>query len=293
MAIDSVRAGAAAYTAPVTAAAKEKPSSSTGAATTAAAAADSVALSPLAGILRGAALDLFTKLEANDRQSLSDLVDSGRMSAEDVQNALKDKLKQARNTAWWESNRMFDRENAAVTDIGHVASAREITDAATNHLERRKQLISRLQELDRSGKTGGEEYADVVRTLAGQKKPGEEEKTDPTFDESMERLRRDHRGEPGHRGGIPINTPFIRSLVDPRFNRTGAEKQAGETLTAAGFTSASFDRVVRVQAEEDVSAMVAENTRWLADVKSGNHREPPRPPTDPDFDINQIAARIG
>jgi polyhydroxyalkanoate synthesis regulator phasin len=290
MAIDGVTAGAAAYTAPMTtAAAKETAQGASGGTTTAPAAptaSDSVTLSPLAGTLRGAALDLFNTLDGNDRQALSDLVDKGRMSAEDVQNALKDRLKQARNAAWWDSNRMFERENAAVTRIDRVATADEITQAVTSHLDRRKQLIGRLEELSKDGKTGGEEYADIVRTLAGQKKPGEAEPAYPTFDESTRRARREGRG------GIPINTPFIRSLVDPRFNRTGAEKFAGETLSAQGFASASFDRVVRARAEEDVAAMVTENARWLADVKSGNHREPPRPPADPDFDVNDVVGRV-
>lgn len=299
MAIDSVTAGAAAYTAPVTTTATAKETAkdtAQGASSTAASAApatsDSVTLSPLAGTLRGAALDLFKKLEGADRKALSDLVGSGKLSAEDVQNALKDKLKQARNTAWWQSNMMFERENAAVTDIGHTASAQEITDAATSHLDRRKQLIGRLEDLSKDGKAGGEEYADIVRTLAGQAKPGEEAPAYPTIDESLERLRRESRGHPERGGGIPINTPFIRNLLDPRFNRTGAEKAAGDALTAAGFNSASFDRAVRAQAEDDVAAIVTENTQWLADVKSGNHREPPRPPADPDFDEKDLLARV-
>ncbi|HYH17811.1 MAG TPA: hypothetical protein VD995_04260 [Azospirillum sp.] len=285
MAIDGVTAGAAAYTAPAAATSKAAPKEVKAATTPA---ADSVTLSPLAGTLRGTSLDLFNTLEADDRKALDSLVTNGIMSAEDVHAALKDRVKQARNAAFWQSSAQFFQENPRFAEQPGDIRADELQQSVGAHLDRRKQLLGQLEALEKAGKAGSDDYAATIRTLIGQAEPSAEESATAIDDSTRRRGdRMDHH--PGRR----IVSPFGRSLVDPRFTQTTIEKAAGEKLTASGFASASFDRAVRSMAEADVATHVRQQADRIANTMNGIPNPPERAPEDPEFDISQIAARIG
>jgi len=290
MTIDSVTAGAAAYTAPATATSKAAPkeAAATSTAPATAPATDSVTLSPLAGTLRGTSLDLFNTLETDDRKALDSLVTNGIMSAEDVHAALKDRVKQARNAAFWQSSAQFFQENPRFAKQPDDIRADELQRGVGAHLDRRKQLLGQLEALEKAGKVGSDDYAATIRTLIGQAEPGAEE---PAAAIDGGTRRRGDRMD--HHPGLRIVSPFGRSLVDPRFTQTTAEKAAGEKLTASGFASASFDRAVRSMAEADVAAHVRQQADRIANTMNGIPNPPEKPPEDPEFDINQIAARIG
>ncbi|WP_454018956.1 hypothetical protein [Azospirillum sp. Marseille-Q6669] len=134
--------------------------SSPGAATTATTttgAKDTLSLSPLAASLKGPSLDLFNKLKQNERTLLNGLVDSGKVTGGDVNNALMGSLKMARSTAFMNGGRMFESQNRGLFARANTVTADEMLKATDDTLARRKELVARLGELDKNGQGGSDD----------------------------------------------------------------------------------------------------------------------------------------
>lgn len=108
------------------------------------AAKDTVSLSELGKSLRGESAIAFNALSDKQRSQLIDLVDSGKMSGEEVHDALKQRLKQARSSAVSATQRMFANDHADLLSGGKAGSG-ELRDALATTLDRRSSLMDKLQ----------------------------------------------------------------------------------------------------------------------------------------------------
>ena len=241
---------------------------------------DSVSLGPLASTLRGESLSLFKELSVEDRTALNDIVSSGRMSAEDMHLALKDRVKTARNAAFFGQSRMFfnDPENADFIRSPDAITSDRLRGAMERQFAERDGVLKSMAALEEMGLAGTPEHERLGQILRGAL----------TLDGDQP----DPPSAPPFNGRLRIVAPFSRSLIDPRFTRTGGEKVAGETLESLGFASSSFDRAVRTVAEKDVTAYLRDQTDWLGGVMDGTPARPPRPTVDPDFRMDDIAGAV-
>ncbi|MBP2303288.1 hypothetical protein [Azospirillum picis] len=101
-------------------------------------------MSELGKSLRGDSLIAFDALSDKQRSQLVDLVDSGKMSGEEVHDALKQRLKQARSSAVSATQRMFANDHAELLAGGN-AGPDELRDALGATLERRSSLMDKLK----------------------------------------------------------------------------------------------------------------------------------------------------
>ncbi|TWA60416.1 hypothetical protein FBZ82_12172 [Azospirillum brasilense] len=254
----SPMAGAPAVAATKTASAAQGAASNPpGAATTTTAmgAKDTLSLSPLAASLKGPSLDLFNKLKQNERALLGDLVDSGKVTGDDVNNALMGSLKQARRSSFATGSMMFESQNHNLFARADSVTADEMLKATDNTLARRKELVSRLGELEKNGQGGSDDYSAVLRALSG---------TEPGADP---------RGS-GRVNGPPRSTrivsPYTMNLGDPRFQQSGAEEAAGNKLKEAGVSLSALSDAARGMAEDDVAGIVKEQASHMAGAMQRN-----------------------
>ncbi|TWA60441.1 hypothetical protein FBZ84_11419 [Azospirillum baldaniorum] len=240
-----------------TSAAQGAASNPPGAATTATttSAKDTLSLSTLAASLKGPSLDLFNKLKQNERALLGDLVDSGKVTGDDVNNALMGSLKQARRSSFATGSMMFETQNSNLFARADSVTADEMLKATDNTLARRKELVSRLGELEKSGQGGSDDYSAVLRALSGME-PG----ADP-------------RGS-GRVNGPPRSTrivsPYTMNLGDQRFQQSGAEEAASNKLKEAGVSLSALSDAARGIAEDDVAGIVKEEASRMANAMGRN-----------------------
>ncbi|HYH18009.1 MAG TPA: hypothetical protein VD995_05270 [Azospirillum sp.] len=185
---------------------------------------DSVDLSPLASALKGDALALFTKLSPDDRTTLSDFVSSGRMSAEEVNDALTDKLKVARKESYWKG--VVEAEGRRNDHIG-----KEI-DSLTKELE------EKLAAIEKAGSPA------AALALAMKQK------------EDMDRSRFRLSSLIGQSISQPVN-PNSKLTMDfavTKIARSETERAAGSKLASLGFGSESFAQLLKDTAAADVAA---------------------------------------
>nr|WP_137115788.1 hypothetical protein [Azospirillum argentinense] len=257
-ALSSLAAAPAVAATKTTSTAQGTAGSPAGSATTATASAgakDTLSLSPLAASLKGPSLDLFNKLKQNERALLGDLVDSGKITGDDVNNALMSSLKQARRSSFATGSMMFETQNSNLFARADSVTADEILQATDNTLARRKELVSRLGELEKNGQGGSDDYSAVLRALSGME-PG----ADP-------------RGS-GRVNGPPRSTrivsPYTMNLGDQRFQQSGAEEAASNKLKEAGVSLSALSDAARGMAEDDVAGIVKEQASQMADAMQRN-----------------------
>ncbi len=215
---------------------------------------DTLSLSTLAASLKGPSLDLFNKLKQNERTLLGDLVDSGKVTGDDVNNALMSSLKQARRTSFATGSMMFETRNSGLFARADSVTADEMLKATDDTLARRKELVSRLGELEKNGQGGSDDYSAILRALSGSES-GSGRRDMPV------------NGPPR---STRIVSPYTMNLADPRFLQSGEEEAASNKLKEAGVSLSSLTDAARGMAEEDVAGMVKEQATFLADIMRRN-----------------------
>ncbi|MBY3753209.1 hypothetical protein GBZ26_17550 [Azospirillum formosense] len=215
-----------------------------GAATGAAGLTDTVSLSPLASSLRDESLMAFNALSAETRTQLSSLVDSGKLTGEDVHNALKQRLKESRRTAYSATFRMAHNENAALfSDDGTTPDDFRKALSATS--AKRDELMAKLSLLDQRGQGGSEPYGEISASLMAQS-------TNPAL------LRAQSNGQ---RIVLdPFQSFSLTQPVDSRMAYTRKEGDAAYKLKDAGVDLSSIDRALRSLGERDAASLIAERT---------------------------------
>lgn len=185
---------------------------------------DSVNLSPLAKALKGDALALFTKLSPDDRTTLSDFVTSGRMSAEEVNDALTDKLKVARKESYWKGVVEADgnQNNNLDKEIGYL----------TNELE------DKMSEVDKIKSPA----AALARAMEIMK-----ETEDSRF--RLSSLIGQSISQP-----VNPNSKLTMEFAVTKIARSETERAAGGKLASLGFGSESFAQLLKDTADADVAA---------------------------------------
>lgn len=223
---------------------------SAGSASASGGSADTLSLSKLASSLKGPSLDLFNKLKQNERDLLGDLVNNGKVTGDDVNNALMNSLKQARRTAFATGSMMFEAMNPSLFTRPETVTAEEMQKATGDTLARRKTLVSRLEELEKNGQAGSDDYSETLRALSGSES-GTASQDMPVN---------------GHPRSTRIVSPYRMNLGDSRFLQSGAEEAAGNKLEAAGFSLSSLSKTARSVAEDDVAGIVSEQASELASI---------------------------
>lgn len=247
-----------------TSAAQGAASNPPGAATTATttSAKDTLSLSPLAASLKGPSLDLFNKLKQNERTLLSGLVDSGKITGDDVNNALMGSLKMARSTAFMNGGRMFESQNRGLFARAATVTADEMLKATDDTLARRKELVARLGELDKNGQGGSADYGEILRALSGVE-PG------AGADQPSAEPHGNSRAT-AHLRQTRLFSPYYMKLGDPFFIRNGEEEAASNKLKEAGLSLSSLTDAARGMAEDNVADMVQQQASDRAEIMRRN-----------------------
>ncbi|NUB29059.1 hypothetical protein [Azospirillum brasilense] len=223
---------------------------------------DTLSLSPLAASLKGPSLDLFNKLKQNERTLLSGLVDSGKVTGDDVNNALMGSLKMARSTAFMNGGRMFESQNRGLFARAATVTADEMLKATDDTLARRKELVARLGELDKNGQGGSADYGEILRALSGVE-PGAG--TDQPSAEPHGNSR-----ATAHLRQTRLFSPYYMKLGDPFFIRNGEEEAASNKLKEAGVSLSSLTDAARGMAEDNVADMVQQQASHRAEIMRRN-----------------------
>ncbi|MGR0183342.1 hypothetical protein [Azospirillum aestuarii] len=258
-------AGASAVGAARTTSATQGASGTPSGAATAAAvtgAKDTLSLSPLAASLKGPSLDLFNKLKQNERTLLSGLVDSGKVTGDDVNNALMGSLKMARSTAFMNGGRMFESQNRGLFARAATVTADEMLKATDDTLARRKALVARLGELDKNGQGGSADYSEILRALSGVE-PGADTGQPSAEPHGNSRAT-------AHLRQTRLFSPYYMKLGDPFFIRSGEEEAASNKLKEAEVSLSSLTDAARGMAEDNVADMVQEQASHRAEIMRRN-----------------------
>ncbi|RJF81859.1 hypothetical protein D3877_17310 [Azospirillum cavernae] len=198
---------------------------------------DQVSLSPLAKSLHDESLTVFNALSDDQRGQLSALVDSGQLSGEDVHNALKQRLKEARRNAFASMGRMFSNDTAEIRLKG--ATSGQIDGALRTMLERRSGMVNSLTEMERNGERGSQAYKDLSTQLQAR-----------DMNPVLNRLA----------PGSGITRHFTMDFEDSRLMSTHKEGDAVYKLKATSFNLGDLDRAIRPIGERDATALVNEQS---------------------------------
>ncbi len=198
---------------------------------------DHVTLSPLAKSLHDESLTVFNALSDDQRGQLSALVDSGQLSGEDVHNALKQRLKEARRNAFASMGRMFSNDSAELRLNG--ATSGQIDGALRTMLERRSGMVNSLTEMERNGERGSQAYQDLSTQLQAR-----------DMNPVLNRLA----------PGSGITRHFTMDFEDSRLMSTHKEGDAVYKLKATSFNLGDLDRAIRPIGERDATALVNEQS---------------------------------
>jgi hypothetical protein len=198
---------------------------------------DQVSLSPLAKSLHDESLTVFNALSDDQRGQLSALVDSGQLSGEDVHNALKQRLKEARSSAFASMGRMFSNDTAELRLKG--ATSGQLDGAVRDMLERRSGMVNSLTEMERNGERGSQAYQDLSTQLQAR-----------DMNPVLNRLA----------PGSGITRHFTMDFEDSRLMSTHKEGDAVYKLKATSFNLGDLDHAIRPIGERDATALVNEQS---------------------------------
>ncbi|SMH56530.1 hypothetical protein [Azospirillum agricola] len=192
--------------------------------------ADSVSLSPLGKALRDESLTAFNALSDKQRNQLVSLVDSGKMTGEEVHDALKQRVKEARSGALAAMRRMFDNDNAGL-DLG----GGDLRNALGATLDRRSSLMDKL---------------------AAATDPGERKSLSDTLSaRGLNPLL--SSGRSGTDRSVMASF-FEENPGDSRLNSTRKEGDAAYKLESLGVDLGGIDEALRPIGEEDARAILSE-----------------------------------
>lgn len=198
---------------------------------------DQVSLSPLARSLHDESLVVFNALSDDQRGQLSSLVDSGQLSGEEVHDALKQRLKEARRSAFSATRRMFANDSAELRASSDTPSTEKLNTLLRATLDRRSGMVDSLSDLERNGGKGAQAYQDLSGQLASR---------------TMNPLLNSARAA----------TVFLPSLEldtsDSRIMSTRKEGDAAYKLKATSFNLDDLDRSIRSIGEKDAASLIRE-----------------------------------
>lgn len=198
--------------------------------------ADRVTLSPLARSLHDESLVAFNALSDEQRGQLASLVDSGQLSGEDVHNALKQRLKEARRSAFYAIERMAANDSADLRANGNPTRD-TLLDTLGATLKRRSGMVATLSGLERDGQDDTQAYRDLSEQLKAR-----------TMNPLLDRIPPDR-----------IGLEFF--MVDPAESRTMSTRTEGDAvykLKATSFDLDALDRALRPIGEKDAASLVRE-----------------------------------
>lgn len=199
---------------------------------------DTVSLSPLASSLHDESLTVFNALSDEQRGQLSSLVESGRMSGEEVHDALKQRLKEARRSAYSSIRRMFANDNAELA-VSEGRSLNDLKQGLGATLDRRSALMGSLTELERNGGAGSQAYRDL---------------SDQLLARGMNPMLSSGRANPISLAVFEFNPQ------ESRLMSTRKEGDAVYALKATGFNLDDLDRRLRPIGEKDATSIILEGT---------------------------------
>jgi len=200
--------------------------------------ADQVSLSPLAASLHDESLTVFNALSDEQRGQISSLVESGRMSGEEVHDALKQRLKEARRGAYGGIRRMFANDNAELA-LNEGRTVDDLKDGLRSTLDRRSAIMDGMSELGRNGGAGSQAYKDLSDQLSAR---------------SINPLLNDPRA-------TSMGMAFYEFDPDEsRLMSTHKEGDAAYKLKATGFNLDELDRAIRFIGEKDATSIVLEKS---------------------------------
>lgn len=197
---------------------------------------DRVTLSPLARSLHDESLVAFNALSDEQRGQLASLVESGQLSGEDVHNALKQRLKEARRSAFTAIERMAANDSAELRAYGNPTNDK-LLDALSATLKRRSGMVATLSGLERDGQDDTQAYRDLSEQLKAR-----------TMNPLLDRI-------PPDRISLELFT------VNPAESRTMSTKTEGDAvykLKATSFDLDALDRALRPIGEKDAASLVGE-----------------------------------
>lgn len=197
-------------------------------------ASDRVALSGLGGALRGDGLTAFGALSDAQRQQLAELVDSGKISGETVNDALTQRLKQARVSAIGATQRMYNNDHADLF-FDEATSVDDLRGALSQTLARRSSLMDKLTAAMRE-----DEWASASNDLAART-------MNPLL--AKDRMGMSRHIMPGF---------FSMDFSDSRLNSTKKQGDATYSLKALGVDLDAIDKALRKTGEEDAAAILSE-----------------------------------
>lgn len=196
--------------------------------------ADSVSLSPLGEALRDESLTAFNALSDKQRSQIVSLVDSGKMTGEEVHDALKQRVKEARSSALGAMRRMFDNDNAGLY-LDETTGTDDLRKALGATLDRRASLMEKLVAA-----TDPDDRKSLSDTLSARG-------LNPLLS--------------GDRSGMSryIMAPFFEDdLGDSRMNSTRKEGDAAYKLESLGVDLGGIDDALRSVGEQDATAILSE-----------------------------------
>ncbi|WP_158282571.1 hypothetical protein [Azospirillum sp. TSH58] len=185
--------------------------------------ADHVALSPLASALKGDALSLFGKLSTDDRSALGLFVSSGQMSADEMNDALSGKLKESRSQTFW--------KGAIEAGVGQETERQKKIRTLSESIE------ARLSAIDKMANSG----LRLDQAVA--------------ISNEMRGAMRERSSLMGQTDEGATTVKLTAEFALNKLARTDSERAAGEKLSALGFKSESFDRLLTDTAKKDIASM--------------------------------------
>lgn len=184
---------------------------------------DNVTLSPLASVLKGDTLSLFNKLSSDDRTTLGQFVSSGKMSAEEMNDALSGKLKETRSQTFWKG--VVDAGGGQETD-----SQKRIRTLSEN-------IEKRMSDMDKFSNSASR--LDHAVAITNELRGAMRERS------SLMSAQDEH--------GVNATTRLSADFAMNKLSRSDTERSASAKLTALGFNSDTFNSVLKDTAADDVA----------------------------------------
>lgn len=194
---------------------------------------DIVDVSQLASSLDGDGLTLFNSLSPNSRQDLADLVASGKMKADELNDALSGLLKSARKTAFWDE--AGEAQHALSDEVKSAQSGLE--DSVKENAHR----IAQMESASSSSQTGYLTGADAERVRA-----------------QFANLRPSPAEAKNARQAQTLTRYSMTYEYAAQNSSSASEAAAAQKLKGTGFSSSDFDAALRNLSLDAVNKMIAQ-----------------------------------
>jgi hypothetical protein len=200
---------------------------------------DTVELSNLASALKDDGLLLFNSLSPDDRMHLASLVSAGKLTADELNDALSGLLKSARKAVFWEEAGRY--QATLPTDV--LAAQQDLLDGVARNAKWADKLEQTEWVPSRTGDLDGAD-AEALRARF----------------EGFSRIDAD-----GRRLANKL-TPYLMSGTYATTNSPSDDEiAAAQKLRASGPLSTSFEAARRSLALDAVNKLVEETKSWMSD----------------------------